>query len=169
MTHANRKHHCWQIQLENVEMLRIEHPKTPNGPESSEDLDRFSTSDVGDGVHNSDSGLLSEDPCPDSMNCIDSIEKEAGLFLLLIKKRHRLTQSAVSFAVSSVKKLIGDACDDFRMSVIKNLTEQGVDTNRMNLHFEAPNPFHGFETEYLQTKFFKEHFGLVVISCVHVC
>ena len=102
--------------MENVEILRIEHP---SGPGSSEDLvgDRPSVSDVGNRAQNYDSGSFSEDPCPDS---IDSIEKKAGHFLLSIKERHRLTQTAVSFAVSSVKKLIGDACDDFLSKILRS-------------------------------------------------
>ena len=32
----------------------------------------------------------------------------------------------------------------------------------MNLNAEDSDPFYGLETEYFQTKYYKEHLGLVV-------
>ena len=164
VTHANRKHHNWRKQLENVQDM-------------SECYCRPATlePDVGDG----DIAPGSADMLPGSSSSEDatfvrtshpwphteSTEKTAGHFLLSAKERHRLTQSAMKFTVTSVKKLISDVHKDIKSAVVSKLTQQRINTEELDLEVEVPNPFEGLETEHMQTKFFQKIFGLVVSCC----
>ena len=58
----------------------------------------------------------------------ESTEKTAGHFLLSAKERHRLTQSAMKFTVTSVKILISDVHEDIKSAMVSKLTQQGINT-----------------------------------------
>ena len=66
-----------------------------------------------------------------------------------------MTQMAISFATDSVKKLITSTCNN----LIATASAAGVNIDPENIV-----PFNGLETEYFQTKYYKEHLGLVLSS-----
>ena len=63
-------------------------------------------------------------------------------FLLMLKERHCMSQTAISFAIESVKKFIY-TCDHLKASA----SAAGV-----NINAEDIDLFYGLETEYFQTK-----------------
>lgn len=69
------------------------------------------------------------------------LQRTAALFLLTLKEKFKLTQTAVDFAMSSVKTM---------MDLVTS---------------NAVHPFSGLETEYLQNNYYRNYFDLVVSSC----
>jgi hypothetical protein len=159
----NRKHPVWKEKLENsgtvtVDIMppRTESPEheTPaasgSGASGSEAvINPELSSDVGSS-HSPQDQALRDDHFP-----VCDSRAIAGKFLLMLKERHNMTQTAISFAIDSVKKLITCASND----VMATASATGV-----NIDSENIDPFHGLETEYFQTKYYKEHLGLVVSS-----
>ena len=87
--------------------------------------------------------------------------KAAGLFLLTLKEKHRLTQAAVDFTLSQVKQLTKYVVEDVQSSVLGEL--QGcANIPDLSSCFAEVNPFEGLETEHFQSKFYREHFSLIV-------
>lgn len=84
--------------------------------------------------------------------------KSSALLLLCLKERHRLTQSAVNFSICQIKQMMARVLDDVKASVKHRVGEIDIEDC-----FDV-DPFEGLGSEYLQTKFYREHFDLVV-SC----
>lgn len=82
--------------------------------------------------------------------------KSSALLLLSLKEQHRLTQSAVNFSIGQIKETIAHVLDDVKASVKQRVGEIYIDDC-----FDV-DPFEGLGTEYLQTKFYREHFHLLV-------
>ena len=86
-------------------------------------------------------------------NLIDEHDKRVQLqtvaakLLLTLKEQYRMSQAALDFTLNAVKDIT-----TLHSSVIKD--HQSLS--------EALNPFEGVETEHMQNKFYREHFGLVV-------
>ena len=161
VTHANRKHHNWRKQLENVQDMSECYctPATPEPYVGDDDIVPESA-DMLPGSSSSENAtfVCTSHPRPYT----ESTEKTAGHFLLSTKERHRLTQSAMKFTVTSVKILISNVHKDIESAMVSKLTQQGINTEELDLAVEIPNPFDGLETEHMQTKFFQTNFGLVV-------
>lgn len=116
-----------------------------------------------------------EDP-PDVLDTGPGVQSEhlsrksAGLFLLTLKERYQLTQTAMNFAVGQVKEMVAFLSEDLRSAVEATVQQHcaaaGVVPPDLGSCFEDVDPFCGLETEYMQTKFYREKFGLVVSRCV---
>ncbi len=137
-THASRKHTNWQ---ENVE---IEEPAMPSNTPS--EYDSTATDDpLQDPLGSINSQTDLNDPVNDPANTqvVDTIssQKIAALFLLTFKEKFIIPQTALNFAIGSISSLIDCAREEGR---------DGID------------PFECLRTEYMQTKFYREKFGLVV-------
>ena len=101
----------------------------------------------------------------DHLSSSDRLQRSAALLLLTAKERYQLTQSALSFIVCQVQQMFSLAVDDIDEIVKKNPTAQGMWDSIPDLetHLEAlRDPFRGLETEYMQTRFYRESFHLVV-------
>ncbi len=85
-------------------------------------------------------------------------KRSTALLLLTLKERHRLTQTAINFSIFQIKQLLKYLLDDVKESVCQNLS---IDETNIQDCFNV-DPFEGLETEYLQTKFYINHFNLVV-------
>ena len=101
----------------------------------------------------------------------DNLERSAALFLLSMKERFEITQSALDFAVSQVQQMIDFAFENTRESV-KNAVFphlQASASSQPLLDIDeciiTPNPFTNLKSEYLQSKYYQEHFDLVVCAC----
>lgn len=145
-THISRKHPNWRTEI--------------NSYRASINLD--ATIQVQDDTFN---GL----PCPSDYLSSDdeeemgesdkvrSVEETAALFLLTLKEKFKLTQRALDFALGSVNEIITGVCDSIKQSAQASaVTPLDLDT------FEHYDPFSLLKTEYQQSKFYREHFGLVV-------
>jgi len=95
-----------------------------------------------------------------------SANMHAGLLLLTLKEKHRLTQASVDFAVHQIQSMIRYTLEDAKESIEQKLqlhcTEMGVQLPDISDCFANIDPFSGLESEYMQTKFYKENFNLVV-------
>ena len=88
-------------------------------------------------------------------------QKAAALFLLTFQERFKLSQSAINFAVGSINTIVDSVCESVQSSL-----EGEVSATRLTECFdEREDPFAPLKTEYMQSKFYQEHFGLVV-SCI---
>lgn len=97
-----------------------------------------------------------------SRNC-QSTSKMAALFLLTLKEEHRLTQTAVDFALGQVRQMTNYLVQDLHSNILSKL-QLNADINVPDLSscFANINPFKGLETEYKQSKFYQQHFNLIV-------
>ena len=97
-----------------------------------------------------------------------SLKRSAALFLLTLKERYQLTQSALYFTVSQVKEMMFYHHHDKVAAINTTLgTQHAASTltqDELGGCLEHKNPFAALETEHLQTKYYKEHCGLVVSS-----
>ena len=84
------------------------------------------------------------------------------LFLLRFKEQYKLPQSAINFAVGSINSIVESVCDDVYESVHASLK---MGTAEFAACFqEYQDPFASLHTEYKQSKFYRDVFGLVVNS-----
>lgn len=158
LSHINRKHHLWKENLESsgtvtVDIIartrpEIQTPEFKASPEVAENNSDNSCISLlrllSDSPQNEDADFPVHDP-----------QITAGNLLLMLKERHNMTQMTISFAIDSVKKLIISTCNN----LIATASAAGV-----NIDSENIDPFNGLEAEYFQTKYYKEHLGLVVSS-----
>lgn len=91
-------------------------------------------------------------------------KKSAALFLLTMKERHCLTQVALNFAVDQVRGMVSYIIHDLKSKLTEKL--EGVDVD-VTGYFDCTDPFVDLGTEYLQHKFYQQHFGLIVCLIVN--
>lgn len=101
---------------------------------------------------------------PDSRT--DHLQRSAAIFLLTLKERYEITQSALNFAVGQVQQMITYAVEDMQTTIKQHLQANDVSVDMLD-GLSAPDPFNSLQTEYMQTKYYKEHFDLVA-SCVYI-
>lgn len=86
-----------------------------------------------------------------------SIQKTSAMFLLSCQERYKLPQTAINFAVGSINSIVNNICDYAQASV------QDVPDSNVSACLQlCRDPFSSLQTEYMQTKFYRTHFGLVV-------
>jgi hypothetical protein len=103
------------------------------------------------------------DESMDETEASGSLQTAAARFLLALKEQHRLTQVSINFLVDQVKLIVAGVVADVENAVKFKLASEGVTTiDIVQGCFTNVNPFEGLETEYKQSKFYKEHFNLVV-------
>ena len=91
-----------------------------------------------------------------------SAQRTATLFLLTFQERYKLSQKAINFAVGTINALVDGACESLRDS----LQDRGSLTTDVAACFdECEDSFAHLQTEYMQTKFYRDEFGLVVSVC----
>ena len=87
----------------------------------------------------------------------------AGNFVLTVKEKFKLTQASLNYIMQTVNEITKLSANNIKQSVMKELQGSGsVIAPCLNQCFLPVNPFDELNTEYQQTKFFKEKFGLVV-------
>lgn len=160
VSHASRKHPNWRTTLNNAPPIKRLEPLLPMEP------------DVIEQSENSGGNCNSEDPeqmdydAPEQQCDLSDhdTQKAAARFLLTLKERYRLSQVAVDFAVGAVKQIVSLIYKNVRKSVTQSLVDKGcnIPTSEVEGLFSPIDIFEGLETEHQQTKFYKDHFGLVV-------
>ena len=104
-------------------------------------------------------------------NDTGSLQTAVAKFLLALKEQHRLTQVSINFLVEQVKLIVSGVITDIEEVIQSKLGDESVATV-IHECFQDVNPFEGLETEYKQSKFYKEHFNLVVCCALihmYVC
>ena len=164
-SHVSRKHPNWQQCVNESESLlsdaaasqvsvtlgagcdgEVDPVVFPNSPNTNTDLFSISVCDPGP----------KSQPCPRR-----SAQEAAALFLLTFKEQYKLPQRAIDFAVGSIQSILSDVCATLQESMQVSLRSPDC-----NLDFqEHEDPFYCLQTEYMQTKFYRDVFGLVV-SCL---
>lgn len=131
---------------------------------SSEEEEREKDT-VSESGHIFDSDLHHEEYSPDAVIRAGGLQRSAALFLLSLKERYQITQSALDFAVSQVRQMVGFAAEDMKESVeqhlLPHLQSSGIEVDLPEI-LHVPDPFDGLQSEYMQSKYYKENFDLVV-------
>lgn len=130
----------------------------------SDDVDAHSTSDHSDNVlSDSDDGEADDSLLSSSV----SRERSCALFILKCKEVHRISQGAINGLVTDVTLLMQQYYSSIRADVEKCFRDmpQSIVSPLHNL-FPLPvdeiAPFKGLHSKFLQEKYFKEQFHLVV-------
>lgn len=93
------------------------------------------------------------------------LERAAALFLLCLKERYQITQTAVDFAVSQVQVMLSFAVEDIERTIemcLQSRFPEVTDFEDVMDCFRAPDPFMHLTNEYMQTKYYRDNFGLIV-------
>ena len=85
----------------------------------------------------------------------------AARFILSIKEKHVLSQAATDTILFSTTELLSSLLDETLASLRQNLPEEWMQLVQQQLS-ERRTLFSGLSTPYLQQKYFKEEFHLVV-------
>lgn len=152
-----------------------------HGDELESNVDHLSTNDLGDEMTTAEPDaldlvqpespeitVLSSSPrngSSDERPYLDHLQRSCALYLLTLKEKYKLTQTAVDFVVGQTKDTIQNIIDRLHQSVREQIS--GEDQSNLDSIFEsASNPFSGLETQYLQSKYFEKNLGLVV--CIYI-
>lgn len=118
------------------------------------------------GTDEDDSGLLMVPEPPQHL----VMQKACASLLLTLKEKHKLTQRALDFSIGQISEVINCVASDIKKRVdtaALELSEStGINPPDFSHCFQAFDPFEGLHSEYMQEKFYKEHFNLLV-SIIH--
>ena len=95
----------------------------------------------------------------------DRLSHFAAMFLLNAKERYQLTQSSLNFIIQQVQQMTSFTIDDIAEVVHKCFRDQmqGTSETLFTEQLECfRNPFVHVQTEYMQNKYYREHFNLLV-------
>lgn len=155
LSHANRKHGDWRDQLSS----RVSTVASTTGPLETNPV----SGNMDDGTFSGnmlDTDNSEMECCP--VSGPSPVSRSAAQFLLTLKERYRLTQTAVDFAVGSVNQLVSHVYQELEVCVRKELQENDIAIPpTLGDCFTPMNLFCGLESEYQQAKYYREHFGLV--------
>ena len=155
MSHLSRQHGDVDIKSPTVHSLVTSFPQ---------DEDNTMELDFGNGSPCWTAEAVNGD-CLLHLTAQQSLKRSTALFLLTLKERYQLTQAALDFTVPQVKEMMFYDHQDKVAAINTALSSQPTtSTQELSDCLEYTNPFAGLETEYLQTKYYREHFGLVVSS-----
>ena len=185
-THVNRKHPNWQNCIGNPLSNCIMHSlqisislwldttaSTPIFHDISLDCEMPTPSTHFDSVEPNELFQPSINTNSDSYNSdnyevkVPSASHTAALFLLTFKEDYRLSQRAIDFAVGSFSTMVHSVCESIQESVQSYLNSTNS-TPDLTSCFDYEDPFSCLRTEYQQSKFYRQEFGLVVWKYLHI-
>ena len=180
-THANRKHKNWQDSINDTESLTSVSPAVLLAS-STEQSTSILPVDVDVSDHNDTSSAVPDTPAPDDRQ-LDTVtnsltshlpldgsfaaRRAAALFLLTFKEKHELAQKSIDFAVGSIHTIIDGVLKSAAFSV-HNLLESDSSPSYDDIAScmeGCEDPFATLGTKFLQDKFYRNEFGLVVSTC----
>ena len=107
--------------------------------------------------------VTADDEAYDTLMPDHELQKTAALYLLTLKEKHKVTQTAIDFVVSQTKLFVNKMMEGLSSAVRKELNAPHHDaTSVLSVLEDIRNPFEGLESQHLQLKYFQEHFGLIV-------
>ncbi len=126
-----------------------------------------------DGYESPEDNAVLESPSTRDSDLPNTFEKElqsyAATWILKTREVYKLTQSAVNNIIQDVTALAQFLQDKARSAVEEVLSNAGVASSQIpdlqtvfNPDGPFGRPFRGLESTYQQTKYYREHFGLVV-------
>jgi len=139
LSHIQRKHRDVDV----AEVSEV------SGSQQQEELSVLDFNDTDDFQEQTASGASTS-------NNVSLAQRSIALLLLTLKERYRLTQLALDFCVGQIKEALHNILNEVKASVKRRTGEADIDDC-----FDI-DPFEGLNTEYLQTKFYQQHFNLVV-------
>ena len=168
-THANRNHSNWQAYLKSDENASsVPSPLSPLPELSSHPIDdpptefTYNEIDHHEGDYVPAFAELSKHDIPQSsLDRSRSPQYTAAMFLLAFKEKYKLSQKAINFSVDSINSIVRSTCESIKSSVKESLSK-GLTGNDIMDCFDHVDPFDSLDTEYKQSKFYRENFGLVV-------
>ncbi len=96
----------------------------------------------------------------------DQEMQQPALFLMKAKEVNKVSQSSLNELVGDITLVLERKCQKLESSVSAALAERGIEMDpELQSLFHRPNviaPFQRLETEYLEKKFYREKFGLLV-------
>lgn len=159
-SHIRRRHHGFNpdspCEYPFIDSMDVDDSTTSTQNESSSD-----NAYMIDGLSNN--GLCSHsESVPDHLK----MQKACATLLLTLKEKHKLSQTALDFSVEQVREVIQCVNDDVRKRVESEMLEYSTATGTqmpdLSSCFQNIDPFNGLHSEYMQQKFYKEHFNLIV-------
>ena len=98
------------------------------------------------------------------------MKKSAALFILKMREVKCLPQKTIDNLIDDTTELVSTAVATERITIKNIMSKTGIDvSSNQDLldHLECTETsiFKGLETEYMQTKYFKEKFHLLVRAC----
>ncbi len=159
-THANRKHPNWQDCVNDAEAMPPLLPVLPSlsVPLLNSEPDLTANDDLTEPVSNDMVDVSNAElrPCP-------STQRTAALFLLTFQEKYKLSQRAINFATGTINTIVDGVCESLRDS----LQESGSSpTDIAACIDQREDPFAHLQTEYMQSKVYRDEFGLVVSVCI---
>ena len=97
-----------------------------------------------------------------------NLQRSAAQFLITLKEKFQITQTALDFAITQVEQMMYYSNEDLKAKVQLALQQYSVEgdielrEDVLSDCFRIDSPFSGLQTEHMQTKYYKDNFGLVV-------
>ena len=161
-THATRKHRNWRDELgSNMASVYL-----------SDDVQEVSSFDevpclANEHQPSSDNDCILDQSDDDTVATIRSVEETAALFLLTLKEKYKLTQTAINYVLGGVNQIVSGVCESIEQSLQASIDASMLDSDISSV-FQYDDPFSTLQTEHQQSKFYREHFGLVVSLSVSI-
>lgn len=160
-THASRKHPNWYEYVNTDTVAAVPSAVAP-GDSSSANTEELPLANP-----------LQHAPCPDqaeyseletisSYQSCSEAQRRAALFLLTFKEKYRLSQAAIDFAVTSLQTIVHSVCASAVAAVERDASSVAA------IAANIEDPFASLRTNYQQTLFYRQEFGLVVSACMCV-
>ena len=93
----------------------------------------------------------------------ETVQRAAALFLLKTAEKHKLPLSSMDGLMLDVQQLNSTVLDKVAEKSKQFLNEEDAESLCATLHDESiRNPFVGLHNAYQQTKYYREHLGLIV-------
>lgn len=107
LSHMNRKHPFWKDKLESSGTVTVDLMPSRETTEVPADLPPPPEADVNSSptTPENESTVCSSQVLQDDDSPVSNPRATAAKFLLMLKERHNMTQTALSFAIDSVKRL----------------------------------------------------------------
>ena len=171
--HCTRKHYNWQhgfIPTIGVEVVGPDINCCTLSSDTSTSARDVVTLAVSDDCNSTDQDMDDNDfNMPHSVDNPNEYESEstspddvkiaAAKFILTLKEKFKLTQASPDYTIKAVEEMMLLSANVHRQSFVENRELAFVPFDQQS---SLANPFLGLKTEYQQTKFFKENFGLIV-------
>ena len=95
----------------------------------------------------------------------DGVRRQAALFLLKMKEKKFLTQSAIDELIQETSSIFDRTFSMFRAGIREKIAAAGVDPTSLQLDSifdELTDPFDGLKTKHFQEKYFRDSLQLIV-------
>ena len=174
-THASRKHPNWQEPVDDeAATVTIVPPPPSLTPSLDSTQDHLATiSQIPDPVELTEGLTVNEHLAGNSGSLTHftpsqfcpPAQRTAALFLLTFQERYKLSQTAINFSVGSINAIVNGVCESVHGSIQSSLDSGRCSSTDVAACFDDhEDPFASLHTEYKQSKYYREEFGLVV-SC----